>query len=148
MAEENREEPLNIQFNFARFGKRLAMVATLGALCFLAAVPRAHADDRDRDRDRDRERAKCQERIEKAEHKLDEAIRKHGEYSHQARDRRRDLSEQREHCWSEFHSYWNGHDHAWHNEHDWDRDDHDRDKDRDRDHGDHFRDRNYDYGSH
>lgn len=143
---------MNIQFNFAGLGKRLAMIATLGALCFLASVPRANADDRDHDRDR--ERAKCQERVEKAEHKLDEAIRKHGEYSHQASDRRRDLNEQRERCWGEFHSYWNGHDHEWHNEHDWDRDDHDRDrdhdrdKDRDRDHGDHFRDQGYDRESH
>jgi hypothetical protein len=50
-------------------------------LMFLAA-PQARADDRD----------KCRHAIEKAEARLDEAIQHHGERSHEAEDRRRDLN--------------------------------------------------------
>ena len=59
---------------------------------------------------------------------LDQAIRKHGEYSHQANDRRRDLTAERERCWRESHAWWDAHAHQWHSERDWDSDhDHDHD---------------------
>jgi len=38
-------------------------------------------------------------RFERAESKLDQAIRKHGERSHQAEQRRRDLNAERERRW-------------------------------------------------
>lgn len=62
-----------------RFGKAVA-AAVLSVLLLFTAVPRSHADDRGR----------CQERIERAVVRLNEAIRKHGEGSHQANDRRRE----------------------------------------------------------
>jgi hypothetical protein len=66
-------------------------------------------------------RAKCEHRIEKAEARLDDAVRHHGERSPQADARRRDLNAEREHCWSEYHGWWDGHAHQWHTDHDWER---------------------------
>jgi hypothetical protein len=131
---------MNTQSNFSRMGKRIAIAATFGALCFFAGVPRAQADDRD----------SCRIRVERAEHKLDDAIRKHGEYSHQANDKRRDLNRERERCWNQVHGYWNGRDNQWHNDRDWDRDDRNRDRDdrnndrdRGRDNDNRFQNRDY-----
>jgi len=93
------------------FGKMFA-AAVLSVLLLFAAVPRSHADDRGR----------CQERIERAEVRLNEAIRKHGESSHQANDRRRDLNAERERCWREHHGWWNAQEHQWHTDRDWDHD--------------------------
>ena len=98
--------------NSKRFGKAAVAAALLSVLLLFAAVPPSHADDRER----------CQQRIEKAEARLDEAIRKHGEYSHQANDRRRDLNAERERCWREQHGWWDAHAHQWHNDPDWDHD--------------------------
>jgi hypothetical protein len=98
--------------------------AALATTLSFTSVPRAQADD---------DHAKCQRRIEKAESRLDEAVRHHGERSPEAESRRRDLNAEREHCWSTYRGYWSGSDHRWHTERDWD---HDRD-DRDRDHDDH-----------
>ena len=98
-----------------------AVMAT--ALCTaMVAVPPAYADSPN---------AKCQREIERREAKLDQAIRKHGERSHQAEQRRHDLNGERERCWNAYHGWWNGRDHQWHTDRDWDRD-HDRD-DHDRD---------------
>ena len=77
--------------NNTRFGKAAIAAALLSVLLLFAAVPPSHADERER----------CQQRIERAEARLDQAIRKHGEYSHQANDRRRDLTAERERCWRE-----------------------------------------------
>jgi hypothetical protein len=100
----------------ARFGRAAIAAALLSVLLLFTVVPRSHADDRGR----------CQERIERAEVRLNEAIRKHGEGSHQANDRRRDLNAERERCWREHHGWWNAQEHQWHSERDWDRDhDHD-----------------------
>jgi hypothetical protein len=102
--------------NNTRFGKAAIAAALLSVLLLFAAVPRSHAD----------ERGRCHERIERAEARLDQAIRKHGEGSHQAYDRRRDLNAERERCWREHHGWWNAHEHQWHSDRDWDRDhDHD-----------------------
>jgi hypothetical protein len=98
----------------AGFGSTAVAAAVLSVLLFVAAAPPAHADNR----------AKCQQRIEKAEARLDEAIRKHGENGPQARDRRRDLAAEREHCWNENQAWWDAHAHQWHNDRDWDHDAH------------------------
>jgi len=94
-------------------------------LMFTAGVPRAHADSDDH--------KKCEQRIEKAESSLDQAIRKHGEHSEEANERRRDLKSERDRCWSEYRGWWDGRTHQWHDQRDWDHDDHDRD-DHDHDH--------------
>ena len=69
--------------------KKLAVSAVtttaLGTALFIA-VPPAYAEDH----------AKCQHNIERAEYKLDQAVRKHGERSHQADQRRRDLNAERD----------------------------------------------------
>ena len=85
------------------------MTAALGTAMFVT-VPQSYADDH----------AKCQGQIEKAESKLDQAIRKHGEHSHQADQRRRDLNAERERCFSRYHGWWDGHEHRWHDDRDWD----------------------------
>jgi len=95
----------------------LISTAVLGAALFLTAVPQVRADD---------DHSKCQHRIEKAEARLDDAVRHHGERSPEAESRRRDLNAERERCWNAYHGYWSGSDHRWHTERDWD---HDRDHD-------------------
>ncbi len=50
------------------------------------------------DRDHDRGRDKCEQKVRKAEQNLNHAIRKHGEPSRQAEQRRRQLDEARERC--------------------------------------------------
>jgi len=92
--------------------------AVLAAALFFTAVPRLHADDREE---------RCQRRIQHAEHELHEAIEKHGRHSRQANHERRELHLVREHCWNEFHQWWDEHEHRWHTERDWDEHDHDRD---------------------
>ena len=85
------------------------MTTALGAAT-LATAPRAYAEP---------DHGKCQRDIERKEVKLDQAIRKHGERSHQADQRRRDLNAERERCWNSYHGWWNGHDHQWHTDRDW-----------------------------
>jgi phosphoenolpyruvate-protein kinase (PTS system EI component) len=86
------------------------MTTALGA-AMLVTVPQSYADDH----------AKCQRQIEKEEAKLDQAIRKHGGHSRQAEQRRRDLNAERERCWNAYHGWWDGHEHRWHDDRDWDR---------------------------
>ena len=82
-----------------QFGKRAAALLVAGALTmFVAAAPRARADDR----------SKCQHAVEKAEARLDRAIHDRGEHSREAEDRRRDLNAERERCWGQYHQWWNG----------------------------------------
>lgn len=71
---------------------KLIATALLLGIMFSTGAP-ARALDRDHDRDR-----KCEQNIRKAEAKLQEAIRKHGERSRQAEKRRHDLEEARERC--------------------------------------------------
>jgi hypothetical protein len=105
-------------------GLAVSAALTLGlAATTLVTLPRSYADD---------DHAKCQRQIERAESRLGEAIRKHGEHSGQAEERRRDLSAERERCWNQYHGWWDAHEKRWHTERDWDRDrDHDRDHDGD-----------------
>ncbi len=127
MAGELERTTMNAQSKLAGYGKKIAIAATFGALCFFAGAPRAQAEDG----------RSCQFRVERAESRLRDAIEDHGYYSHQANDRRRDLYNQRQRCWNESH-YWNGYN-RWYNDHD--RDDRYRDRDRD----DRFRDRDRDW---
>lgn len=106
--------------------KRIAAsMALMFALTVATSLtgPKAFADDDHRD---------CRDRIERAESRLDEAIRKHGDGSHEAAERRRDLNAQRERCWNRYHGYWSTQDQRWHRDRDWD--DYNRDHDRDHDH--------------
>ena len=90
------------------FGGTIA-VLLLNALLLVTAVPSARADDRD----------KCRRQIEKIEERLNHEVARHGEHSPQAESRRRQLREERERCWNHYHSWWNGSDHQWHTERDW-----------------------------
>ena len=104
----------------ATLGTGLLIAAICSALWLTTAAPRARADDN---------REKCRHSIERAEAKLDKAIRQHGEHSSQAESRRHELNEEREHCWSAYHVWWNGMERKWHSERDWDHDDRDHDHD-------------------
>jgi len=67
----------------------------------------------------------CQKRIIKADHKLHEAIDKHGGQSSQAEHWRHELAEARSYCWEHGHRWWDEDGHRWHTERDWDDHDHD-----------------------
>jgi len=82
---------------------------TAVSLSLFVAAPGLLADNRD----------KCQHAIEKAEARLDKAIHDHGDHSRAADERRRDLNAERERCWNENHAWWNGKDHRWETEHNW-----------------------------
>lgn len=60
----------------------------LGAALFAGTAVPAHADQDDR----------CRKDVQKAKQTLDRAIRKYGEHSRQAEDRRRRVEEVRERC--------------------------------------------------
>jgi hypothetical protein len=92
-------------------GKTALAGLVIATFLFFVSAPRAHADDR----------SKCQHAIERAEAKLDSAIQHNGERSHQAEERRHDLNAEREHCWGQYHQWWNGKEHRWETEHNWDR---------------------------
>src|ERR1700731_1487033 len=94
-----------------RFGRTSVALLIVGAFTlFIAAAPQVRADDR----------SHCQHAIEKAEARLDKAIRDKGEHSREAEDRRRDLNAERQHCWEQYHQWWNGKDHRWETENNWD----------------------------
>lgn len=76
----------------------------------------------------------CQKRIIKADHKLHEAIDKHGWQSSQAEHWRHELAEARSYCWEHGRRWWDEDGHRWHTERDWDDHDHDHDRDHDHDH--------------
>lgn len=99
-----------------QLGKLAVAAAVAGALFFFTAAPPARADDDHRE--------KCQHAVEKAEARLDRAVQKNGEHSHEAEDRRRDLNAERERCWNQHHQWWNGKEHRWETEHNWDQDQH------------------------
>jgi len=67
----------------------------------------------------------CQRRISEADHKLHEAIEKHGWRSSQAEHWRHELAEARSYCWEHGRRWWNEDDHRWHTERDGDDHDHD-----------------------
>jgi hypothetical protein len=93
-----------------RFLKTSMMALALAGLLTITVARPSFAEDN---------HAKCQHAIEKAESRLDEAVRHHGEHSPDADARRRDLNAEREKCWSAYHGWWDGHAHQWHSDHDW-----------------------------
>ena len=96
--------------DFARWFRTAVTALTLGMVMTFVAVPRSQADDG---------RAKCQAKIEAREAKLHEAVRRYGERSPQADNWRRALNAEREACWNKYHGWWNGDEHRWHTERDW-----------------------------
>ena len=102
---------MNISRTCAKFATTAVSTALLAGIFLFAGTPSAQADDR----------ARCRARVEKAEVRLDQAVRRHGERSRQAEERRHDLINEREYCWKHYHGWWDGHDHRWHEERDWDR---------------------------
>jgi len=92
----------------------LPAVALAGCLLFTGA-PQVRADGDD-----------CQRRVARADHRLHEAIERHGNNSRQAERRRQELHEARERCWNSSHRWWDEHEHRWHTDRDWDDHDHDR----------------------
>jgi hypothetical protein len=80
----------------------------------------------------------CQERIERADHHLHEAIEHHGYESKQAHHWRMELRNAREYCWEHSHHWWDVEGRRWHTDRDWDDNDHEHyrhhDRDYDRDH--------------
>jgi len=100
----------------------LAAAALAGALTLIGA-PAVRADER-----------ACQRRIAKADHRLHEAVERHGWQSRQAVNARQQLHEAREYCWSHAHRWWDEDGHRWHTDRDWDDHDHDHDRGRDHDH--------------
>ncbi len=85
------------------FLKSKLLIAALVAFGFVAGTMPVRADDRD-----DR---KCEQRIHKAEEQLEKAIRRHGEHSEQAEQRRHQLEETRERCHHRDHDHDHDHDH-------------------------------------
>lgn len=92
-----------------QLGKSTVAAVMAAALFLFVAAPLVHADEKE----------KCQHAIEKAEARLDRAVREHGEHSHEADDRRRDLNAERERCWNAYHQWYNGKEHRWETEHNW-----------------------------
>ena len=90
---------------------KMVIAAGVGALLLFIAAPRSQADDR----------AQCQQRVERAEARLNNAISKFGAKSEQANAKQRDLNTERERCWKQNHAWWGVRDHQWHTERDWDR---------------------------
>ncbi len=99
-----------------------APVVIAGALFFLGSSAVRADDD-------------CQKRTIKADHKLHEAIEKHGVRSPEADHWRAELATARSYCWDHDHRWWDEDTQQWRSEH-WDDHDHDRDHD-DRDHDNH-----------
>jgi Ni/Co efflux regulator RcnB len=105
----NKEETLT-----RPMGRTVVAAVLAAALSWFVAIPIAHADDR----------GKCQHAVERAEARLDRAIHDHGDHSHEAEDRRRDLNAERQRCWDQYHQWWNGKEHRWETEQNWDHDNH------------------------
>jgi ribulose kinase len=82
------------------FGKTM-LCAMLGASLLAGVATPARADRDD----------KCRRDIRKAEQNLEKAVRKHGERSRQAEQRRRQLEEVRERCHWRDHDRDHDHDH-------------------------------------
>jgi len=74
---------------------KVMMCAMLGASLLVGMATPAHGDRDD----------KCRRDIQKAEENLEKAVRKHGEHSRQAEQRRHQLEEVRERC------HWRDRDH-------------------------------------
>ena len=81
---------MNISKKILGIGSALvAAVALSATLATAQAQPRYHHRDR---------AYECRMQVDRAEARLDRAIRRHGRHSYQARERRRDLRHIRERC--------------------------------------------------
>jgi len=120
--------PMQHRWNYSPFGRTALAAAALAAFLMFTVAPLLHADDHD-----------CQRRIARADHKLDQAVARHGFQSRQADRARNELRAERERCWNTNHRWWDEHGNRWHTERDWDDHDHDHDHDRD-----HVRDHDHD----
>jgi hypothetical protein len=106
-----------MQLSWRRSLKKLLLVfAALTSLVMFTGVPVVQADNRD-----------CQRRIVSADHRLDQAVARHGVRSRQAERARNELRAARERCWNNGHRWWDEHERRWRTERDWDDHDHDRD---------------------
>lgn len=134
---------MNVRQNhgFSAKIKRTALaISTLGLLLLFTgvAIPQiAHGQDRDDRQNQDRNQRgmnKCQQRIQKAEAKLTNEMREHGNRSRQADHAWMQLRSERQRCYTAYHQWWNGRDQQWRQDNDWnrdprgDRDDHDKDR--------------------
>ena len=78
-------------------GKSGVLAAFLAALFLVGSAVPVRAVDRD---------DHCERRVRQAEENLERAIRKHGEHSRQAEQRRRELHDVRERChWDRDHDH-------------------------------------------
>jgi hypothetical protein len=101
-------------------GKTALIAAALAAFATFGAAPTLRADN------------DCQRRINRADHRLHEAIEHHGYRSPQADSARHNLAEAREYCWGHGHRWWDSDSQNWHTEHDWRDEDHEHYRDHDR----------------
>jgi hypothetical protein len=116
------------RINVGNWRSILGTTALAAGLSLFAGAGTVKADD------------ECQERIVRADHRLHEAIERHGYESREAERGRIELREARQYCWEHSHRWWDVEGSRWHSDRDWDDHDHDR-RDRDRDHDrDHDRD--------
>ena len=123
---------MNSRRDYTKLGKNLVAAAILSVLLAYVAVPRSQADDR----------AKCQQRVERAQARLDDAIRRYGGNSKQAINSWHQFNAENERCWNLYHEWWSKNDHQWRKERDWDRYDPSRGYDANRGHDhDHDQDR-------
>lgn len=105
-----------------RLGSAIAALALGGAL-LMASAPKANAEDG---------RTRCQNRVEKANHKYREEVREHGRHSRQAEDAKAKLNTVWDRCYTESRGWYDPNRREWRNDRDWDRnynwddDDHDR----------------------
>lgn len=97
-----------------KYGRLMLASIALSTLMMSSFAARAYADD---------DRAECRHRIERAEAKLNAAIRRHGGHSAQADTRRAELRAQRERCYNRVRAWWDGHERRWREDRDWDRND-------------------------
>ena len=111
-----------LQSRILGIGKIMLAGAALAGFLLFSGAPRLRADD-----------DACQRRIARADHRLHEAIERHGRESKQADNARHQLHEAREYCFTHFHRWWDEDGHRWHSDRDWDDRDHDHDRDRDHD---------------
>jgi uncharacterized protein YlxW (UPF0749 family) len=68
---------------------KVLATAMIGAMLTVGGVVPSQASDHNN---------KCEQRVRKAEKNLDKEVKKHGEHSRQAEQRRRDLQQAREQC--------------------------------------------------
>ena len=105
-------------WEYARRAKTVIAAGALGGALLLVSVPRSYARDFD-------DRSRCEQRVERAEARLNRAVWQHGFYSRQAQRRRYELAVERQRCYNRGGQWWDGRSHQWRTDRDWDRGDRD-----------------------